>query len=150
MPVLFQVVLPFERLAAHFARVGDVIAMTALVDHQIVGLGETTLAVLADKIGSRCHPAPVGGTPVLGVVGHHSEHFQLIVLSFFTLIKRPTGQPAMHLDETVTERSRKLENSTKIVTAGAEAREVATGEDEEHCASAINTNKLASGRLSFS
>ena len=38
LPVLFQVVLPFERLAAHFARVGDVIAMTALVDHQIVGL----------------------------------------------------------------------------------------------------------------
>jgi hypothetical protein len=38
LPVLFQVVLPFERLAAHFARVGDVIAVTALVDHQIVGL----------------------------------------------------------------------------------------------------------------
>ena len=50
--------------------------------HQVY-LGETALAVLADEIGSRCHPAPVGGTPVLGVVGHHSEHFQSIVLSFF-------------------------------------------------------------------
>lgn len=76
-PVLFQVVLALEGLAAHFARVGDVVAVTALVDHQVVGLGETTLAVLANKVGPWSHSTSVGRAPVLRIVGHNSKHLEL-------------------------------------------------------------------------
>lgn len=38
VPVLFEVVLSLEALAAHVARVGHVVAVTALVDHQVVRL----------------------------------------------------------------------------------------------------------------
>ena len=38
-------------------------------------LGEAALAVFADKVGPRSDAASVGRAPVLGVVGHHGEHF---------------------------------------------------------------------------
>ena len=38
VPVLLEIVLPFEAFAAHVAGVGDVVAMAALVNHQVVGL----------------------------------------------------------------------------------------------------------------
>jgi hypothetical protein len=39
-------------------------------------LGETALAILADKVGTGSrYPAPVGCAPVLSIVGHNGEHF---------------------------------------------------------------------------
>ena len=49
VPVVPQVVLPPEGLAAQVARVRPLIGVSPLVDQQVVGLGELPLAVLADK-----------------------------------------------------------------------------------------------------
>ena len=38
LPVLFEIVLSFEALAADVASVGDVVAVAAFVNHQVVGL----------------------------------------------------------------------------------------------------------------
>jgi hypothetical protein len=41
-------------------------------------LGETALAVLADKVGPWSHSTSVGRAPVLRIVGHNSKHLELI------------------------------------------------------------------------
>lgn len=72
-PVLLEVVLTLEGLAASFAREGDVILVRPLVDHEVVGFGEATLAVLADKLALGPHLAPKFAT-VVRLNGHYSEH----------------------------------------------------------------------------
>lgn len=48
--VVPQVVLPPERLAADVTRVRTLVGVRALVDQQVVGLGELAVAVLADEL----------------------------------------------------------------------------------------------------
>lgn len=73
LPVLFQVVLPLEGLAADLTRKCHVILVTALVDHQVVGLGEAALAVLADKFTLGSHFA-AKLPPVVTLYLHNREH----------------------------------------------------------------------------
>lgn len=49
--------------------------MGALVDHQVVGLGEPTLAVLAHELALWPHLATEVGPTVVIVNSHHGEHF---------------------------------------------------------------------------
>lgn len=72
-PVLFEVVLTLERLAARLAREGDVILVRPLVDHEVVGLSEAALAVLADELALGPHLAPEFAT-VVRLNGHYGEH----------------------------------------------------------------------------
>lgn len=71
--VLLEVVLPLEGLAADLAGEGDVVLVGALVDHEVVGLGEASLAVLADKLAFGPHPLPEL-PPLFGLDLHYREH----------------------------------------------------------------------------
>lgn len=73
-PVLLEVVLPLEGLAARLAREGDVVLVRALVDHEVVGLGEAALAVLADELALGAHLAPELGPPLVRLHLHDGEH----------------------------------------------------------------------------
>lgn len=54
--MIAEVILTTESLAANVARVGPLIRVCPLVDEEIVGFGELTVAELADKLllGSGC------------------------------------------------------------------------------------------------
>lgn len=71
--MLFQVVLALESLSAGLARERNVIFMSALVDHQIVGLGESSLAIFAHKFALGPHFAPKLAT-LVRLNGHYGEH----------------------------------------------------------------------------
>lgn len=71
--VLLEVVLALERLATGLTRECDVILVRPLVDHEVVGLGEATLAVLADKLALGSHLAPKLAT-VVRLDGHYGKH----------------------------------------------------------------------------
>lgn len=75
--MLFEVVLPLEGLAADFAGVRDIILVGALVDHEVVGLGEPALAVAADELALGPHFASEfpGGVAFLSVYWHYGEHW---------------------------------------------------------------------------
>ena len=45
-----EMVLTPESLAAHFTRERSLVGVRALVDQEVVGLGELSLAVLADEL----------------------------------------------------------------------------------------------------
>lgn len=45
-----EVILPAESFPADVARVGPLVRMSPFVDEEIVGLGELTVAVLADEL----------------------------------------------------------------------------------------------------
>lgn len=72
-PVLLEVVLTLEGLATSLAREGDVILVRPLVDHEVVGLGEAALTVLADELTLSPHLAPEFAT-VVRLNGHYGEH----------------------------------------------------------------------------
>lgn len=73
--MLAQVVLPLERLPAHFAGVGELGALvSALMDHEVVALGEAALAVLADKLALGAHLPTEVPRPVLVLYLHDGEH----------------------------------------------------------------------------
>lgn len=71
--VLLQVVLPLEGLAAGLAGEGDVVLVRALVDHQVVRLGEAALAVLAHELALGAHLASEL-SPLVRLNGHYGEH----------------------------------------------------------------------------
>ena len=71
--MLLEVVLALERLATGLTRECDVILVRPLVDHEVVGLGEATLAVLADKLALGSHLAPKLAT-VVRLDGHYGKH----------------------------------------------------------------------------
>ena len=71
--MLLEVVLALEGLAAGLAREGDVVLVGTLVDHEVVGLGEAPLAVLADEFALCSHFAPEL-TTVLRLNGHYGKH----------------------------------------------------------------------------
>jgi len=76
--VLLKVILPLEGLSAGLAGERDVILVTPLVDHQVVGLGEAALAVLADKLALGPHLASEFGTvgvPILSFYWHNRKHW---------------------------------------------------------------------------
>jgi hypothetical protein len=76
--VLLKVILPLEGLSAGFTGERDVILVTPLVDHQVVGFGEAALAVLADKLALGPHLASEFGTvgvPILSFYWHNREHW---------------------------------------------------------------------------
>lgn len=75
IPVLFQVVLTFEGLAADLAREGDVILVGPLVYHQVVRLGETALAILADEFAFGSHFS-AKLPPFVTVYLHNREHLE--------------------------------------------------------------------------
>ena len=72
--MLLEVVLPLEGLAARLAREGDVVLVRALVDHEVVGLGEAALAVLADELALGAHLAAELGPPLVRLHLHDGEH----------------------------------------------------------------------------
>lgn len=74
--VLAQIVPLLKVLAAHLARIGDLRGLVgALVDHQVVRLGESPLAVLANELALRTHLAAEIGPAVIVVDSHYSKHF---------------------------------------------------------------------------
>lgn len=72
--MLLEVVLALERLAARLAREGDVVLVGALVDHEVVRLGEAALAVLADELALGAHLAPKLRPPLVRLHLHDGEH----------------------------------------------------------------------------
>lgn len=84
--MLLEVVLALEGLAAHLAGEGDVVLVTALVDHQVVGLGEATLTVLAHKLALGPHLAPELCPPVVTLYLHNREHVDSCVVLVFTTL----------------------------------------------------------------
>lgn len=76
--MLFEVVLPLEGLAADLAGEGHVVLVTALVDHQVVGLGKASLAVLADELDGALgsHLLPPAELPAVPLClhRHYREH----------------------------------------------------------------------------
>ena len=56
--VVPQVVLPPERLAAHVTREGTLVRVRALMDEQVVGLGELAVTKFADKLLARTAGGP--------------------------------------------------------------------------------------------
>lgn len=77
-PVLLEVVLPLEGFAADLAGEGHVVLVTAFVDHQVVGLGETSLAVLANELDGALgsHLLPPAELPAVPLClhRHYREH----------------------------------------------------------------------------
>lgn len=73
--MLTQIVLPFETLPANLAAERQLGALVgAFVNHQVVGLGEPTLAILADELALWAQFTPkIPG--VIFVDLHHGEHF---------------------------------------------------------------------------
>lgn len=79
-----EVVLSFEVLAAHLTGERHLRALVgALVDHQVVRLGEPALAVLAHKLALWPHLATEVGPTVVIVNSHHREHFVGVVFFLF-------------------------------------------------------------------
>lgn len=78
VPVLLEVVLPLEGLSADLAGEGHVVLMAALVDHEVVGLREAPLAVLADELyralGAHLLPAAELPAVPLCLHRHYREH----------------------------------------------------------------------------
>jgi hypothetical protein len=78
LPVLLKVILPLEGLSASLAGERDVILVTPLVDHQVVGFGEAALAVFADELALGTHLASEFGSvgvPILSFYWHNREHW---------------------------------------------------------------------------
>lgn len=74
-PVMFQVVLPFERLPTHLTRKREIIFVGSLMYHQIVRLGEPPLTIFANKFALDCpHFSPVSAGVVFGLNLHNREH----------------------------------------------------------------------------
>lgn len=78
LPVLLEVVLPLEGLSADLAGEGHVVLMAALVDHEVVGLREAPLAVLADELyrALGAHLLPPAELPAVPLClhRHYREH----------------------------------------------------------------------------
>ena len=78
VPVLLEVVLPLEGLSADLAGEGHVVLMAALVDHEVVGLREAPLAVLADELyrALGAHLLPPAELPAVPLClhRHYREH----------------------------------------------------------------------------
>lgn len=78
VPVLLEVVLPLEGLSADLTGEGHVVLMAALVDHEVVGLREAPLAVLADELyralGAHLLPAAELPAVPLCLHRHYREH----------------------------------------------------------------------------
>lgn len=93
-----EVVLSLEVLAAHLAGERHLRALVgALVDHQVVRLGEPALAVLAHKLALWPHLAAEVGPTVVIVNSHHREHFGWLVCVwwFFCILRVLTGWVAV-------------------------------------------------------
>lgn len=72
--MLTQIVLPFETLPTDLATERQFRALVGpLVNHQVVGLGEPTLAILADELAFWAQLTPE--IPCVFVDLHHGEHF---------------------------------------------------------------------------
>lgn len=78
VPVLLEIVLPLEGLSADLAGEGHVVLMAALVYHEVVGLGEAPLAVLADELyrALGAHLLPPAELPAVPLClhRHYREH----------------------------------------------------------------------------
>lgn len=75
LPMLTQVILPLETFPTDLAAKGQLRALVgALVYHQVVGLGESALAVLADELALGAQFTPKVPCVIL-VDLHHGEHF---------------------------------------------------------------------------
>ena len=90
--MLFEVILTFEGLATDLAGKGYVVLVATLVYHEIVGLGETSLAVLADKVYSNLCPhhfLPTAKLPAVALCfhWHYREHLDVLFVLFFFSFK---------------------------------------------------------------
>lgn len=73
--MLAQIILPLEALPAHFTAERELWTLVRpLMDHQVVGLGEAALAVLADELAFRAQLASEVASVVF-IDLHHGEHF---------------------------------------------------------------------------
>lgn len=74
-PVLTQIILPREQLAAALARERDLLALVrALVYHQIVRLGEAPLAELAGELALWSHLTTKVRPTIIVINSHHRKH----------------------------------------------------------------------------
>lgn len=75
--MLFEVVLPLETLSAHLTTEREFGTLVRpLVDHEVVGLGEPPLAVLAHELALGPHLSPklIPGDVVINL--HDGEHLE--------------------------------------------------------------------------
>lgn len=75
--MLFEVILPLEEFAANLAGEGDVLFVRPLVDHEVVGLGEASLTVLANELALDAHLSPEL-PPVVRLHLHHRKHLDVL------------------------------------------------------------------------
>lgn len=76
--MLLEIVLPLKGLSADLAGEGYVVLVAALVDHEVVGLCEASLAILANELdgalGSHLLPAAELPAVPLCLHWHYREH----------------------------------------------------------------------------
>lgn len=76
--MLFEIVLSFEGLSADLTGEGHVVLVTALMYHEVIGLGKTPLAVLADELDCAlgAHLLPAAELPAVPLClhRHYREH----------------------------------------------------------------------------
>lgn len=95
--MLFEIVLPFEALPADLAgerQFGTFVS--PFVDHQIVGLVESSLAVFADKLALSTHlPSELSTAHIIDL--HYSVHggFILCLISTVRMIKNEVFREAL-------------------------------------------------------
>lgn len=78
LPVLFEIILSFERFTANFARERYVILVRPLVYHKIIRFGESSLTIFADEFAFRPHFAPEL-PPLIGLHLHNREHLDCVI-----------------------------------------------------------------------
>lgn len=78
--MLLEVVLTLEGLSAGLAGEGDVVLVGALVDHEVVGLGEAPLAILAHELALGAHLA-TKLSPLIRLYWHDGEHCRCLCVS---------------------------------------------------------------------
>lgn len=80
--MLFEVVLPLEGTSAHLTAERELGTLVgALVDHEVVALGEPPLAVLADELTLRSHLSPELPTAVVVLDVHNRKHGGCLLIS---------------------------------------------------------------------
>lgn len=74
IPMLFEVILSFERLPAHFTGPRDVVFMGPLVDHEVIWFRKPPLAKFADKFAFGPVHFPAELPPIFRLHLHYRKH----------------------------------------------------------------------------
>lgn len=97
VPVLFKIVLSFEGLSADLTGEGHVVLVTTFMYHEVVGLGKTPLAVLANELNCAlgAHLLPAAELPAVPLClhWHYREHPYNIPTASLRLLDTDSTSP---------------------------------------------------------